>query len=140
MNTEYEINFSGQSMMPFISPGDALLVEKNISDPQVGDVILLHDGNELLAHRICEIKGNKVTTKGDRSCNIEVLKRDEIVARVTQIKKESGNIVKLKDQKRLMRFMAYISSKYTWDKKRVLRGFWGRVVRLLNLFVTKSSR
>lgn len=52
------------SMEPSISAGDMLII-KNQSAYQIGDVVTYQWGNSLCTHRIVEIDGNTMITKGD---------------------------------------------------------------------------
>ena len=52
------------SMEPTISAGD-LIVVKEADSYQVDDIVVYQEGNILVVHRIIEIEGETVVTKGD---------------------------------------------------------------------------
>lgn len=57
-------NVLSGSMEPTFSKG-ALLIVKQTDDPQVGDIVVYQDPGELVVHRIIEIDGDTVVTRGD---------------------------------------------------------------------------
>ncbi len=59
------------SMKPTINPGDMILVKKtDIDKLEKGDIITFNKDNIIATHRIKEINGDSITTKGDNN-NLE---------------------------------------------------------------------
>lgn len=59
------------SMKPTINPGDMILVKKtDIDKLEKGDIITFNKDNIVATHRIEEIDGDSITTKGDNN-NLE---------------------------------------------------------------------
>lgn len=52
------------SMEPEFSKGDLILVKETLNYEE-NDIVVFQDGSTLVVHRIIEIDGEKVTTKGD---------------------------------------------------------------------------
>lgn len=52
------------SMEPEFSEGDLILV-KEAEDLAVNDIVVFEDGSSLVVHRIVELQGDQITTKGD---------------------------------------------------------------------------
>ena len=52
------------SMEPEFSKGDMIVV-KDVDDYAIDDIVVYQDGASLVVHRIINIDGEKVTTKGD---------------------------------------------------------------------------
>ena len=62
--TVFEI--TSDSMYPKIKKGDGIIeVHTDYNKLKVGDIITIFNGGEFVTHRIVEINGNMVTTKGD---------------------------------------------------------------------------
>lgn len=54
----------GNSMYPTIYDGDFLVIRQNASY-EINDIICFREEDKLITHRVVEIKGHKVITKGD---------------------------------------------------------------------------
>lgn len=52
------------SMEPEFSQGDMITV-KEADELEVGDIVVFQEGGILIVHRIIDIDGDKITTKGD---------------------------------------------------------------------------
>lgn len=52
------------SMEPELSVNDVIIVHKE-EDYDIGDIVVYQSGSELIVHRITDITGEMVTTKGD---------------------------------------------------------------------------
>lgn len=59
----YAARATGESMLPTI-PSDALLIISQRS-PEIGDIVLVKNHQYNYAHRLVEINGGTITTKGD---------------------------------------------------------------------------
>lgn len=75
----------GPSMHPIIRENDYLLVEP-LRDFERGDVVLTLADRGLTAHRVVEISGDRVITRGDNApCDDEPIERSKILGRVTHV-------------------------------------------------------
>ncbi len=54
----------GRSMTPAIIDGDTLLICPN-TEPRTGDIVLIRLDNGFLVHRIVQMSGDSVITRGD---------------------------------------------------------------------------
>src|SRR4030042_3813987 len=60
------LTVTSRSMWPQLNRGDIVFVkETNIEDIEVGSVIVFRHKNGLAVHRVIEIRGTTITTKGD---------------------------------------------------------------------------
>src|SRR3989339_45274 len=66
----YRLPFSGKSMLPLFRDKDELIINFSYKSVQVGDIVLVRSGGELIAHRLVET-GDKTILKGDRSVSAE---------------------------------------------------------------------
>lgn len=56
------------SMRPEINPGDVIIVKKiNIEDVNSGDIITFNKDEDVITHRVIEIKDKGIITKGDNN-------------------------------------------------------------------------
>lgn len=56
------------SMRPEINPGDVIIVKKiNIEDANSGDIITFNKDEDVITHRVIEVKDKGITTKGDNN-------------------------------------------------------------------------
>jgi hypothetical protein len=62
---ELWVSGSGQSMHPTIRHADQVLIAPLEREVRPRDVVLLPFGNRLMLHRVIEVRGNAVLTKGD---------------------------------------------------------------------------
>ncbi len=54
------------SMQPLLNPGDVAIIKKtNFEDVDIGDVITFREKNNFITHRVIDIKGEELKTKGD---------------------------------------------------------------------------
>ncbi len=69
----------GSSMNPIILENDILFVNEYKSI-QKDMIIAFHDNNQIISHRVVEIMGQKVKTKGDNSKNCDrIVDMSEII-------------------------------------------------------------
>jgi hypothetical protein len=62
-----ELRLGGPCMRPWAFGGDSLRIEPLITPPRPGWVVLVRDGEGLLAHRVLHIANERVWTRGDLS-------------------------------------------------------------------------
>lgn len=63
---------AGQSMWPFVREGEELVVWPIAGGPEVGDVVLVVLGGELVLHRVVRVRrGGGVVTKGDAELGVD---------------------------------------------------------------------
>ncbi|MBA4386568.1 MAG: hypothetical protein C0404_01225 [Verrucomicrobia bacterium] len=93
------IRVTGRSMLPFISPGDAISVAPAIPDKlRPGDIVLIQlKSGRLLAHRIVKLSRTKEITcievRGDAGYDqLEQFTPDRILGKVTGIIKPGGEV------------------------------------------------
>jgi signal peptidase I len=66
------LKVTGSSMMPAIWPGDVITVQRcNLSQLQIGQVVLYKRGDGLVAHRISAIQDGMFIMRGDSLKNID---------------------------------------------------------------------
>lgn len=82
----------GRSMMPFIhDKKDKVEVVRLKREPIVGDVVLVHIGQNYILHRIISIKGEALTLKGDGNLvNVEHCLTSDIMGTATAIIRPNG--------------------------------------------------
>ena len=74
----YRLPFSGKSMLPLFRDKDELIINFSYKSVQVGDIVLVRSGGELIAHRLVET-GDKTILKGDRSVSAEEIQLEDIL-------------------------------------------------------------
>lgn len=85
-----ELRVTGQSMSPFIRGGDlATLVPLKGRAARRGDVVAFRSGGQwLVIHRVVEIQGEKVRTRGDGlRRGDEAIQATDVMALVTAVKR-----------------------------------------------------
>jgi len=83
----FKIKVSGNSMTPVIQDGEYIIVKKS-DQLRVGDIILFqYEATKLLVHRIVKIRKTAIYTKGDYAVDIEIVDKDSIIGRVSDIVK-----------------------------------------------------
>ncbi|MDO8615493.1 MAG: signal peptidase I [Dehalococcoidia bacterium] len=79
---------SSQSMWPTLKKGDLIFLEgvDKPDDLQVGDIIAFQHPKGITVHRILEIKGDIITTKGDGNpAEDKAIRFDQVVGRVLTV-------------------------------------------------------
>ena len=76
------VPLKGISMNPLLREGDLVLIEKIENEVQEGDILLFKDSisGEFISHRV--IQRNPLLTKGDWAIQSDLVKREEVFARV----------------------------------------------------------
>jgi hypothetical protein len=72
------VAFAGRSMTPWLEPGDRLTVAPLAGPLACGDVVVVRDGGEWLAHRVIAVA--PLVTKGDRAAVCERPPTDAVIA------------------------------------------------------------
>ena len=82
-----KITLVGSSMQPTLIAGDELELAPLKALPQVGDVVLFRFQGRHLLHRVETIDGDRYTMRGDNCVNREIVGKEEIVARLENVRK-----------------------------------------------------
>lgn len=92
--SEARFRATGASMMPTIRPGDVLTVQSGEAARfEPGQIILFRRDGTLVAHRILEISGDKVRTRGDSLPNADSpITKSEIVGRVVSVDRRGQSV------------------------------------------------
>jgi len=93
-----EIHAHGYSMFPLLRPGDKLLVQPQKGSFQAGDIIVFDRGDIFVAHRLIDIKQDRVLCKGDGFATYDnPINLQQVVGKVThRIRKEISVELSLK--------------------------------------------
>lgn len=78
------LTVEGNSMLPVLTNGDHIKIIKT-ENILVGDVVVFIYREELLVHRILQIKNEVICCKGDNSFRLEKIKLCDIVGKVVSI-------------------------------------------------------
>ena len=63
-----------------------ILNEEKKQELKVDDIVVFQEGNNLITHRIIEIDGDNITTKGDANNTADVpIKKDDVIAKVVKV-------------------------------------------------------
>lgn len=103
----FSLRVTGDSMYPFLLPGDLLTLKKTRSSRyRSGDIVLVDDGVRSVIHRICYINRESVITRGD-NCFLSdrKLASKRILARVEEVRR--GNRTFRPDDLYLMQSTVY---------------------------------
>lgn len=77
----YIFNVTSGSMEKEINVGDYIIVKKT-NDVKVNDIVTYQKDNYFITHRIIEINGNKVVTKGDaNNINDDEISKSDIIGK-----------------------------------------------------------
>ncbi len=81
------LTVTSQSMWPLLTRGDLIFIRKTTPEEiKVGTVIVFHHGAGIAVHRIVEIAGQTITTKGDANTATDSpITYDDVVGRVITI-------------------------------------------------------
>ncbi len=88
-------NCHGQSMAPFINPGDKIYIHKYPEKDKMslGDIIVFIQDRKLVNHRIISKKNGRFITKGDNNISPDKpIAPDKIFGKVLLIKGQYGSI------------------------------------------------
>jgi signal peptidase I len=90
-----DITVGGESMKPFIRPGDRVRLLRSIRKPRPGDVVGFFNGNQLIIHRVIGRKtatdGNwQFSVWGDSSCDsIGTVHSSDIIGVVSFLRRKN---------------------------------------------------
>ena len=73
------------SMKPKIQPGDVVVItNKKNNDLKINDIITFKEDNDIVTHRIVDIKDNGYVTKGDNNNSIDydIVPFDNVIGKV----------------------------------------------------------
>ena len=122
----------GRCMEPLLKAGDIAKVVA-AADIQRGDICLICGMDKRLRlHRIIEIDGKTVRSKGDRTGRFETVDMSSVLGRAEEVKiNERPEIQrKLSQNKALTKFKAFLSEKSMNKKCRIAKG----ILIILNNF------
>lgn len=73
------------SMAPTININDAIIV-KTTSNIKINDIITYKSGNDFITHRVMDIKGDKLITKGDyNNSEDKIINKSDVIGKVVKI-------------------------------------------------------
>ena len=88
---ELWVSGAGQSMHPTIRHADSVLLSPMRRDVKRGDIVLVPLGPALMLHRVDEIDGNVVLTRGDgRESRDPPIARSQLLARALAVRDPRG--------------------------------------------------
>ena len=86
----FDLTVTGFSMNPVLYEGDIAAISPMNSDDtyNIGDILVfVYNRDELLVHRLIEIKGDMYYCKGDNALRMEKISADQIIGKVTGIRR-----------------------------------------------------
>lgn len=92
--SDVKINISGNSMKPFLSDGDVVLLRNtSLEDTKLGDIVLGKYNGAYVLHRVIGKNRTSVFLAGDNNFNqIEVIEADNILAKAIFLVKDVGYV------------------------------------------------
>ena len=85
---EVAVVLAGASMTPALHAGDRARVARLQRLPRPGELVLARRGAQLVLHRVVEIAGDRVITRGDASPqNDSPIDVNDVLGAVTQIRR-----------------------------------------------------
>lgn len=82
MKLSLKLKVEGTSMIPILQPGDSIVVCPK-EEYVVGDILVFYYKNDdLLVHRLLQIRNGRLLCKGDNSFRIEDILPDQIIGAV----------------------------------------------------------
>ena len=91
----FQLTVTGYSMNPVLFEGDIIIVSPD-NDYNIGDILVFaynqNNRDELLIHRLLEIKDGMYYCKGDNALRMEKTPMDKIFGKVSEIKRNGENI------------------------------------------------
>lgn len=92
LNKSFNITVSGISMMPILYASDIITIQPSVNY-DIGDIVVFYyNDSELLVHRLLSIKDPYYLCKGDNSFRLENVTKDQIIGKVTFVKRKSKSI------------------------------------------------
>ena len=88
----FELTVKGSSMRPFFTHNKTKVVLKKVSTLTPFNVYLFKHNDHVVLHRLIKIKDDHYYFKGDALKKTEMVKKQNIVAQVTDIKHETKTI------------------------------------------------
>ena len=84
---QLRLRVTGASMLPAIWPGDVVTIRSSrLSDVSPGDLVLFHRDRRFFVHRVLEVCGNSLLTRGDSVLGPDPpVSPDELLGRVISI-------------------------------------------------------
>jgi len=93
---EVRLKVTGASMIPSIWPGDVITVRHDAVSLQPGQIVLFRRQGKLVAHRIIQVRGDVLSTRGDSLLSSDPpIHSPDIVGHVISVVR-SGHSVHLK--------------------------------------------
>ena len=113
---QLEFRMKGYSMFPLLRPGDTGIVHKcRFNELKKGDIVVFHQNNTLIAHRILGLNGEYILAKGDQSAIFDApVPPQSIIGKLTHYSR-SGKTFSTADSKaQLSSFLArYFTRPFT---------------------------
>ena len=87
---EFWFRISGVSMQPTLAPGDEVLLTPAGSAVRRGDIVLASVNGRPLIHRVSDLHGDQVHTRGDATERNDRCRADEVIARAIAASRPAG--------------------------------------------------
>jgi len=89
---QLHVRVTGASMLPAIWPGDVVTIRSSqLTDVSPGDLVLFHRDRRFFVHRVLEMSGNSLLTRGDSVLGPDPpVSPDELLGRVVSITGAGG--------------------------------------------------
>lgn len=88
------INLKGCSMAPTLREGDEITLSPlGTEEPRIGDVLLFVCNGHHVVHRLVRREGDRYILQGDNNISFEVVLRDSLLARLTQVRRSNGHVI-----------------------------------------------
>jgi len=100
----FKVPYTGLSMWPLLKKGDVVIVREGSQKIKMGDIILFHDGHELICHR----KVSQNLTKGDRSKEFDPVLAHKPIGKIVAILR-GKQYIELKKGEKVHPLTAFIS-------------------------------
>ena len=91
----FDLTVTGFSMNPMLYEGDIVTISPKSPDDtyNIGDILVfVYNSDELLVHRLIEIKNGIYYCKGDNALRMEKISADQIIGKVTGIRRNGQDI------------------------------------------------
>jgi peptidase S24-like protein len=86
----------GTSMAPTIRHGDCVLLEASRRAPRRGDVVLVQGARGLILHRVIQVRGGSVLTRGDACTATDPPVRAEEIIALTEVARRGDTLFALR--------------------------------------------
>lgn len=116
-----EFTVYGTSMSPVLNPGDTISIRKQ-EQYLIGDILVFYyKHDELLVHRLLQIRDNTYFCKGDNAFRLEDIKEEQVLGKVV-MESSDENIIIYRIKIHILCFLslqinkAFVRSRYCIEK------------------------